>query len=251
MTGDRMLNWDGFHNLRDLGGLPAAGGARTRRGVVFRSAGLAFVTPAGWAQARAAGVRTVLDLRNDAEVAARPWPAPGLDRVRVALDDDADVQFWRYLNDAGLNGTPLYFRPFLAAKPQRCAAAVTALARARPGGVLLHCGAGRDRTGLVSALLLTLAGVAPQVVADDYALSTAGASGYFAALGKPDEGPEVAALLAGRGLSVREAARQALDGFDAATYLAAAGVSAADLAALRERLLGPAARPVSPTDGMR
>jgi hypothetical protein len=56
-------------------------------------------------------------------------------------------------------------------KAERCAAAVAAVADARPGGVLVHCTIGRDRTGLVSLLLLALVGVAPADIADDYELS--------------------------------------------------------------------------------
>jgi protein-tyrosine phosphatase len=65
--------------------------------------------------------------------------------------------FWRRVWDEGLDGTPLYYRPFLEEKAERCAAAVAALADARTGGVLVHCGIGRDRAGLV-ALLLDLVG---------------------------------------------------------------------------------------------
>jgi hypothetical protein len=63
----------------------------------------------------------------------------------VPIDDIADVALWQRLNTSGLNGTPLYFRPFLEAKPGRVAAAICAIARAAPGGVLFHCAAGRDR----------------------------------------------------------------------------------------------------------
>lgn len=53
-----------------------------------------------------------------------------MNRVEAALDDIADTAFWQFLNRERLNGTPLYFRPFLDRKPERCAAAVTALASA-------------------------------------------------------------------------------------------------------------------------
>ncbi len=51
-----------------------------------------------------------------------------MNRVEVAIDDIVDAGFWQFLNRERLNGTPLYFRPFLDGKPERCAAAVTALA---------------------------------------------------------------------------------------------------------------------------
>ncbi|WP_328645333.1 tyrosine-protein phosphatase [Amycolatopsis sp. NBC_00348] len=60
----RAVAWDGFFNTRDLGGLPTKSGETTGYGAFFRSADLRFVIDAGWAQAREAGVRTVVDLRN-------------------------------------------------------------------------------------------------------------------------------------------------------------------------------------------
>src|SRR4051812_49983691 len=64
----RAVTWEGFHNTRDLGGLPTGAGHTTRRGAFFRAADLRFVTEAGWAQARESGVRTVIDLRNADEI---------------------------------------------------------------------------------------------------------------------------------------------------------------------------------------
>jgi hypothetical protein len=252
----RSITWDGFANARDLGGLPAAGGRVTRFGAYIRSGDLRFVTEAGWRQAREAGVRTIVDLRNDDEIrpdagrqtrltgsaqfaAATPAaPPPGLDRVEVALDDIADTGFWQYLDRERLNGTPLYYRPFLERKPGRCAAAVTALADAAPGGVIFHCGAGRDRTGLMSLLLLALAGVDPEAIAHDYELSAEPLRALHAAMGTQDQGPAVEAAMAEHGTTARGAMLATLDGFDAETYLLGAGVSPASLATIRRRLLG-------------
>ncbi|WP_255410225.1 tyrosine-protein phosphatase [Amycolatopsis sp. CA-128772] len=119
----RAVAWDGFHNTRDLGGLPVKTGGTTRRGAYYRAADLRFVTDAGWAQARDAGVRTVIDLRNPDEIrptagsptalagsarftaAAAPVTPPGIDRVEVALDDIDDIELWRRINRERLNGT--------------------------------------------------------------------------------------------------------------------------------------------------
>ncbi|MEU6409014.1 tyrosine-protein phosphatase [Microbispora sp. NPDC046933] len=102
---------------------------------------------------------TITDLLDDerrGDMAPRP---DGLCVVCLPLDDLGDVAFWENLRDSGLHGTPLYYRQFPERKPERCAAVVSAVVRARPGGVLVHCGIGRDRTGLVVLLLLALAGV--------------------------------------------------------------------------------------------
>jgi protein-tyrosine phosphatase len=253
----RNLYWDGFFNVRDLGGLPTTTGRLTRSGAFIRSGDLRFVTDAGWQMAYEAGVRTIIDLRNEDEIrpstrqqltsqagsaalpAAPAAAAPAsFVTTEVPIDDVADVRFWRYLNGERLNGTPLYFRPFLQRKRERCTAVITALASTTQGGVIFHCGAGRDRTGLVTLLLLALVGVEPEAIADDYALSTDAVRGLFAAVGREDEGPAIEAELTRRGTTTRGAILAVLDGFDARQYLLGAGVRPADLSALVNRLTG-------------
>ncbi|MEV5715057.1 tyrosine-protein phosphatase [Amycolatopsis mediterranei] len=251
---NRAVDWEGFYNTRDLGGLPTRSGRTTRRGAFFRAADLRFVTGAGWAQAREAGVRTVIDLRNPDEIrpsadaptalagsaqfAAATGPAApaDLDRVEVPLDDIDDLEFWRYVNRERLNGSPLYYRPFLDRKAERCAAVVEAIARSAPGGVLFHCGSGRDRTGLVALLLLALAGVGPDAIAADYDLSTEAVRPLYAAMGTDDQGPVIATVLAERGTTTAAAVRDTLDGFDVERYLLDASVAAGDLDEIRHRL---------------
>jgi hypothetical protein len=255
---NRHIAWEGFANARDLGGLPTEDGSVTRFGAYIRSGDLRFVTEAGWRMALGAGVRTVIDLRNEDEIrpgagrrltrlagsaqfaAGSPIASapPCIDRMEIALDGIEDTEFWQFLNREGLNGTPLSFQPFLDRKPERCAATITALARAAPGGVIFHCGAGRDRTGLIALLMLALAGVEPVAIADDYAMSAEPLKALLAAMSTPDDAPGIEAALAERGTTARDAILATLDGFDAEAYLLAAGVSAASLATIRGRLLG-------------
>src|SRR5258708_7867073 len=196
----------------------------------------------------------MVDLRNDREI--RPGYGPRLagsaqfpaapagslpawlTRVEVAMDDIADTEFWQFLSRERLDGTPLYLRPFLDRKPERCTAVVTVLAGAAPGGVIFHCGAGRDRTGVVALLLLALAGVEPGAIADDYELSAEALKTLFALMGQEDQGPAIAAALTARGTTSHEAILATLDGFDAEGYLLRAGVSRGALAAIRQRLRG-------------
>jgi hypothetical protein len=254
----RHITWEGFANARDLGGLPTRDGRVTQFGAYIRSGDLRFVTEAGWRMARDGGVRTVIDLRNDDEIrphagpqlthlagsaqfaapSSTAFPPSWMNRAEVALDDIADTEFWQFLNTERLNGTPLYFRPFLDRKPERCAAAITALASAAPGGVIFHCGAGRDRTGLVSLLLLALADAEPEAIAADYELSAEPLRVLSAAMGQDDQQPSIEAALAKRNTTARKAILATLDGFDAETYLITAGVSRASLATIRDRLLG-------------
>jgi len=239
VTADRRIRWEGFGNARDLGGLPIAGGGVTASGVYVRSGTVDQVGRTGWAQARAAGIATVVDLREPHELPAeRP---PGMAWEHVALDDTADTAFWDPFVADGRWATPLYYPAFLAAKPDRVAAAITTVARAEPG-VLFHCGAGRDRTGLVTALLLSLARVEPEVIAADFALSADRARELFALVGVPDQGPVVEAALAAHGTTGPQVVLDTLDGLGGADgvhrYLLDAGVAPADLDAIRARLTG-------------
>jgi protein-tyrosine phosphatase len=120
------------------------------------------------------------------------------------------------------------------------AAVLTAVARAEPGGVLVHCAAGWDRTGLVTLLLLALAGVHPEDIIADYALSAPRMRPVWARLGRPDPERTVAELVAEHGTTVRDSLTETLDWLDPEAYLLAAGVRSEDLAAVRARLVaGP------------
>jgi protein tyrosine/serine phosphatase len=242
MATDRQLEWDGCFNARDLGGLRAGAGRTTRRGAIVRADTLDHLTPSGWAAVRAYGIRTIVDLRNDAEIPpeSRLRPA-GISTVHVPLDDVEDTAFWQRCWDNELDGSPLYYQPFLEQKPGRCAAALAAIARAEPGGVVFHCGLGRDRTGLVSLLLLALAGVEPDEIVADYELSNSRLGPAWAARGQVDQRPIIDAILARRRTTARELLLALLATLDAAAYLRAAGLRDAELNALRARLLGPGA----------
>ena len=159
--------------------------------------------------------------------------------VRVPLDDVGDTEFWEYCWANELDGSPLYYRAFLERKPDRCAAAVAAVARADPGGVVVHCGVGRDRTGLVALLLLALVGVAPADIASDYELSTDRLRAHFAASGEDDQGAEIAQILARKKTSARVLLLHLLAAVDIESYLRSGGLHDDDLAAVRARLLGP------------
>ncbi|WYW21893.1 tyrosine-protein phosphatase [Amycolatopsis coloradensis] len=143
------------------------------------------------------------------------------------------------MNSEQLNGSPLYYRLFLERKAGRCAAVITALAHCRPGGVLFNCGAGRDRTGLITLLLLALADVRPEAIATDYDLSTEALKPLFAAMGTEDQGPIIQSILTNRGTTTQAVILSTLEGLDVERYLLATGVGNTDLDGIRSRLLGP------------
>ena len=142
---ERTLRAEGLVNVRDLGGLERADGTLTPRGVFFRSENVDWLTRTGWRQLYDAGIRTIVDLRQqrerDADTHARPaW----LSTVHVDLDGLENTEFWADYWDNGLVGTALYFLPHLTAMPERAGAALSAILNAPPGGVLFHCVGGFD-----------------------------------------------------------------------------------------------------------
>ena len=167
---DRTLHADGLTNARDLGGLPRRDGSVTPSGVFFRAENVDRLTPAGWDRVYAAGVRSVVDLRQPAERDQDTSPRPGWLTTRHVDHDGLDEhpEFWVDYWETGLVGTALYYLPHLAALPERTGAVLAALADAPEGGVLFHCMAGRDRTGLIAAILLSAVDTEPEAIVDDY-----------------------------------------------------------------------------------
>ncbi len=232
---ERDLDWDGCHNVRDLGGLGVVA-----RGALVRADGLDKLTGRGWAAAYAHGIRTVLDLRESDEYGVDAAPRPdGITTVRVELDGMAeDAEFWGRWTEDWRWGTPQFYGPFMQRFPHRIAAAVTAVAQAAPGGVVFHCAAGRDRTGNLALVLLSLLGASPEEIAEDYARSAANMTALETATGKPSHQGAIDAAYAEHGTSAYADMVAAARAVDAATFLPAAGVTAADLAALRTRGTG-------------
>jgi protein-tyrosine phosphatase len=240
----RHLDWPDCFNVRDLGGLPAAGGHETPRGAVVRADGLDRLTDAGWSALLEHGVRTVIDLRNEDERAPDLAPRPAeLTTVQLPLDGVKARAFWSSWDSGPQFGTPLYYRAHLQRFPQRSAAVLAAIAQAQPGGVVFHCVGGRDRSGQIAMLVLALAGVAPEVIAADYLVSHERLSALFAAVGREDEGPKLIAFLADRGTSAEEVIATTLSSLDVESLLLAGGLSGQDLADLRARLLGAPTEP--------
>ncbi|MFD3682204.1 tyrosine-protein phosphatase [Streptomyces sp. NPDC058613] len=230
----RFLDWEGCFNVREPGGPGATG-----TGAVVRADALDRLTANGWTSLTAHGVRTVVDLRNEDEWELDHCPRPaGVTTVRIPLDGIGHRDFWDVWWGSPGFGTPASFRPFLERFPDRVASVARAIADAPPGGIVFHCGLGRDRTGLIALVLLRLAGASPEEVADDYALSEPRGRAMYAARGRPYDPAEIDAYVAGLGTTVHALAREAAAGLDAAAYLRAAGLGAGGVERLRERLRG-------------
>ncbi len=159
---------EGLVNLRDLGGLPTETGALTRHGRLLRSDSPHDVSEGGLRALLDRGVSTVVDLRTVSERECLPSPLVGAGEVRdhhAPIFNDGD-DFPRDLATA----SDVYCW-WLRERSSGIAAAMTAIADAHSAPILVHCHAGKDRTGVIIALVLRLAGVTVDAIADDYAQS--------------------------------------------------------------------------------
>jgi protein-tyrosine phosphatase len=172
---DRRLFWEGCHNVRDLGGMPTFRGSPTRFGAVVRADNPGALSQRGVAALLQHGVSTIIDLRNMTERMAtgdasrRLAESSGLSYAHLPLLGNAGRDTFALLSRS--KSTVDTYRVLLEACHREIATVFATIAGANAGGVLVHCQAGRDRTGIVSALLLAAAGVPSGVVAEDYRLS--------------------------------------------------------------------------------
>jgi protein-tyrosine phosphatase len=250
----RRLAWEGCLNARDLGGYATADGHQTRWGAVVRSDSLAALTPAGRAALADYGVRAIIDLRLPEEIARDPNPfaEPGDHGIAYTNVSFIDPAAEPPDDDGGGRTLAEGYTRMLDLFRGRVAETITAMADAPQGGVLIHCAAGKDRTGLISALLLALVEVPAETVAADYALTAEclrPREQEWLENG-PGERAEREAVLA-RFAPTAEVMLEVLGQLTrrhggVEQYLLEAGVTRADLDHLRERQLapaGPSARP--------
>jgi protein-tyrosine phosphatase len=105
---------------------------------------------------------------------------------------------------------------------------------------VFHCGRGRDRTGLVTILVLSLVGVVPEEIASDYELSTERVRRLDAVLGEPNQGSVIAEILSRKQTSARSLILELLQSVDVEGRLRSGGLADRDVSALRARLVGSA-----------
>lgn len=246
-----MTAWHGAFNLRDLGGVSLADGGMTQSGRVYRSGRRETLTDAGWADLRGAGVTTIVDLRNPAERLRRDVDpavaadhADGIHIAHTPTEDPDDVEFMRIVGP--WLDHPRGYGDNLQMYPEKVAAVFATIADA-PGAVLVHCAGGRDRTGMVTAMLLRLSGAETDAIVDDYAAAFREASRRHArdlpAAPDPNQGGYVEPAFSDDEIESRIADRASvlrswIEQFDVRGYLRHAGVTEAQLDALVTRLRG-------------
>lgn len=169
-TPTRHLQLEGTYNVRDTGGYATADGYMTRWHTLLRGDALHRLTPAGKNALVDAGLHTVIDLRRDAELAQAP---------NVFATSDAV----RYVNVSLIERTPheeeaatprtlaSVYQGIIATSHARIREIFAALAAPDAFPALVHCTAGKDRTGIIIALLLANAGVPTETIVADYALT--------------------------------------------------------------------------------
>ena len=231
-----MLRFPGLLNLRDLGGHPTRDGAKTRSRSLLRADDLVQLTDEGMRALADYGVRTVIDLRWPGEVAVRPHPVVGHASVRyhnISLLASDETQ-WASLT--GECTKEMWKCMVLEHTRPQLKEVLDVIADATDEPLVFHCVAGKDRTGLIAALLLALADVEPDAIAADYAASTTHLvdayllrytnlqrAEIFEALRCPEEG-------------VHNMLTYLVQYGGAAGYLRAIGLSDAKIAKLRARL---------------
>jgi protein tyrosine/serine phosphatase len=241
----RELDIEGVQNARDLGGLSTAHGRTTRRGVLVRTANLSALTQRGHDALVAHGVRTIIDLRTPEEVQARPnalaggpgSPIQTLHQPLISDDPAVRAQVWNLPNFTVWN------ERMLRISGREIATSLRTIVDAPPGGILFHCFAGKDRTGLLAMLALSLVGAPAEPIVHDYAVSASRLGPLVEEVLSTIEKPEERQLVATYYLSEPETAHNTLAHLNeryggAEAYLRHIGLNGGEIDGLRARLLG-------------
>ena len=196
MSADFLIPMEGLHNLRAVEDYPARGG-RLRRGRLYRSGAWELMSPRDHDWFRA-NVRTVLDLRHPDEVAGAGRARRGAAPARVIHHSifRADVPMAEFLDELNARRGPgissgRYLDYLKVGAADRFARALEILAEEDNYPVLVNCTAGKDRTGLLIAMVMDLLGVDDAAIGAEYERSNAGIDGliaYLTGIGRAPEG---------------------------------------------------------------
>jgi protein-tyrosine phosphatase len=167
----RRVALENAYNVREIGGYATREGEQTRPGWLYRADSLHRLSADDQARLRERGIRTIIDLRRDDEIASAPnvfADAPDMTYQHISLfvtRPSAGVHEGKF----PLSLTEVY--RYILETSQAPMHLVMSEILASEGAVLFHCTAGKDRTGLVAALLLDLADVDREDIVRDYALT--------------------------------------------------------------------------------
>jgi protein-tyrosine phosphatase len=242
---DRAIDFTVVFNVRDLGGLATDDGRLTRPGVLFRADGVNRLAGDDLERARVLGLHSVVDLRTEGEIERGgrfPIDACPVDWHHLPML----TRMWSEDDLVATTGAVEFLRDRYVDMLTDGATSLAAIARLVATGtpLLFHCAAGKDRTGVVAAFLLGLAGVERAEIVDDYHV-TAGAMAAFVEWLRVEH-PEAIDSMTSQPPEYLEAPPEAmalfLDVIDArwgsmAGYAATLGVDAELVARLRDVLV--------------
>lgn len=170
---DRHVAFEGCFNFRDIGGYPARDGRMVRWGRYFRAGRQDRMTPEDLEQLRALGIRTQIDLRrpDEAEEQGRgPLPEFGASYHNIAvIPTGGSDELSRLVGDTGISGRR--YLGYLEFGPESWRRMFELFAEADRHPMVIHCTAGKDRTGVSTAFLLSVLGVDRALIEADYALT--------------------------------------------------------------------------------
>lgn len=246
-----LLEWQGCLNARDVGGLPVVGGGRVRWNALLRADSLGHLTPGGVEAVRRCGVSRIIDLRYVGEgqpdaphAAPHPFAPEEIYRCIPLFNPELPGIDPQLLAELRANGTTgeIYCASADHNGP-RIAAAVSAIATAPSGAVVVHCAEGKDRTGIVIAVALAVAGVEHQQIAEDYAASAENLASRYAEELAAEADPGARNMLQRMHATDPETMLSLLDHLErryggVASYVRSNGVDDRQLIALRSRLTG-------------
>uniref|UniRef100_UPI003FED53DB tyrosine-protein phosphatase n=1 Tax=Eisenbergiella tayi TaxID=1432052 RepID=UPI003FED53DB len=169
------------YNFRDLGGYPTVDGRGTRWGILYRSDALSNLTGEEWEMLTERGVRSVIDLRGTSEVETAPVLAPdSVAYYHYSLMQELDQMMVTEAGTTGQNGgnagilgsMKLDYGKTLFGNMECCVKILNVIAERIPaGGIVFMCSAGKDRTGMIAAVILYLCGVGREDIIADYMVS--------------------------------------------------------------------------------
>lgn len=173
MTRTRHIALQGAFNVRDLGGYKTAFGGETPWGTFLRADALHELTQSDVSTLLGMGLSTVIDLRSNVEIVREPSRFAAHDVVaynHIALFDGL-APLDAFIKPAGGLSLSARYIEAMATCRQAMEKVAHTIAHAPEGVVLFNCTAGKDRTGIVAAMLLSIAGVSSEDIAHDYALT--------------------------------------------------------------------------------